>query len=202
MGITAKLIATCALLAGASGAFAQVKCTMPNGKTITLQSAPRCPADATKAETIDGKPLPKPSQTPEGLQVLEQQRLGKEAIEKKQMDRDMAAMDARLEEWKAEAKAKKAAEAASQMSAVDAAYAICKMARTAPSVTQCDVEVNFLSNNNISLVQTSTPNIAQANCRDLSSAARKLSREYSDGRWEVLIYSPFSGKRPIARCAI
>ena len=202
MGITFKLVAACALLASAGGVFAQVKCTMPNGKTITLQSAARCPADATKAETLDGKPLPKPSQTPEGMQVLEQQRLAKEAMEKKQMDRDMAAMDARLEEWKAEARAKKAAEAASQMGAVDAAYAVCRIAKTAPSVTECDVEVNILSLNNISLTQTTSPTIAQANCIDLRNAARKLSREYSDGRWEVLIFSPFSGKRPIARCAI
>lgn len=66
MGIALKSIAACALLAGAGGALAQIKCTMPNGKTITLQTAKRCAADATKWETLEGQDItpasaPKPA---------------------------------------------------------------------------------------------------------------------------------------------
>lgn len=202
MGTRINFILAIIACAFATGANAQVKCTMPNGKTITFQSTPHCPPDATKAETLDGQALAPPSQTPEGKRFREQQAAAKEKAEQAQLDRDMAAMDARLEEWKAEAKAKKAAEAATQMTAVDAAYAICRTARTAPDVTECKVEVNILSLNNINLTQTSTPTSAQSNCMDVRNTARRLSKEFSDRRWEVLIYSPFSGKSPIARCPI
>ncbi|KGH10144.1 hypothetical protein [Comamonas thiooxydans] len=42
-------------------ALAQVKCTMPNQKVITLQTATRCPPDALKAETLDGKDITPPA---------------------------------------------------------------------------------------------------------------------------------------------
>lgn len=39
---------------------AQVKCTMPNGVVITQHLSDKCPAGATKKDTIDGKSLPIP----------------------------------------------------------------------------------------------------------------------------------------------
>ncbi|WP_152547197.1 hypothetical protein [Delftia sp. RIT313] len=70
-----QTLAAIALAFAAIGpASAQVKCTMPNQKVITLQTASKCPADALKAETLDGKditppqserrtPTPKPTTT-------------------------------------------------------------------------------------------------------------------------------------------
>lgn len=38
-------------------AHAQVECTMPNGRTITLQLSHTCPAGAVGAKSLDGKPV-------------------------------------------------------------------------------------------------------------------------------------------------
>jgi len=59
--LVALLLGTCAQ--------AQVKCEMPNGITIT-QNLGGCPLDAKAAYTLDGQPLPKPSETPEGQAAL------------------------------------------------------------------------------------------------------------------------------------
>ena len=40
---------------------AQVRCTMPSGVVIEQALASKCPADAIKGETLDGKPLPGPA---------------------------------------------------------------------------------------------------------------------------------------------
>lgn len=66
--INRLLPALAALLLGTC-AQAQVKCEMPNGITIT-QNLGGCPLDAKAAYTLDGQPLPKPSETPEGQAAL------------------------------------------------------------------------------------------------------------------------------------
>lgn len=38
------------------GAWAQVRCTMPNGVVIEQKLSSKCPAGAIRAETMDGKP--------------------------------------------------------------------------------------------------------------------------------------------------
>lgn len=73
MKTSQKALAIVALtLATASPVWAQVRCTMPNQKVITLQTASKCPIDALKAETLDGtditppaseRPAPRPAQT-------------------------------------------------------------------------------------------------------------------------------------------
>lgn len=60
MGNTFKFIAFWGTLLLAGSTLAQVKCTMPNGKTITLQNAKRCAADATRWETLDGQDITPP----------------------------------------------------------------------------------------------------------------------------------------------
>ena len=47
--------------AAANPSWAQVRCTMPNQKIITLQTASNCPVDALKAETLDGKDITPPA---------------------------------------------------------------------------------------------------------------------------------------------
>lgn len=44
-----------------SPTWAQVRCTMPNQKVITFQTASKCPVDALKAETLDGKDITPPA---------------------------------------------------------------------------------------------------------------------------------------------
>ncbi len=57
-----QVLAAAALaFAAITPASAQVKCTMPNQKVITLQTATRCPPDALKAETLDGKDITPPA---------------------------------------------------------------------------------------------------------------------------------------------
>lgn len=60
---TSQLTLVTAALAftAAHPAWAQVKCTMPNQKVIVLQTASKCPADALKAETMDGKDITPPA---------------------------------------------------------------------------------------------------------------------------------------------
>lgn len=55
------LVAAALALATAHPTWAQVKCTMPNQKVIVLQTASKCPADALKAETMDGKDITPPA---------------------------------------------------------------------------------------------------------------------------------------------
>ncbi|WP_157158284.1 hypothetical protein [Delftia sp. Cs1-4] len=56
-----QTLAAIALAFAATGPVsAQVRCTMPNQKVITLQTASKCPADALKAETLDGKDITPP----------------------------------------------------------------------------------------------------------------------------------------------
>lgn len=62
MKISQQALAIVALaLAAASPVWAQVRCTMPNQKVITLQTASKCPIDALKAETLDGRDITPPS---------------------------------------------------------------------------------------------------------------------------------------------
>lgn len=56
-----SLVTTALVLATTLPAWAQVKCTMPNQKIIVLQTASKCPADALKAETMDGKDITPPA---------------------------------------------------------------------------------------------------------------------------------------------
>lgn len=55
------LAATAVALTAICPSWAQVKCTMPNQKIIILQTASKCPIDAVKAETMDGKDITPPA---------------------------------------------------------------------------------------------------------------------------------------------
>ncbi len=60
-----QVLAAAALaFAAITPALAQVKCSMPNQKVITLQTASRCPPDALKAETLDGRDITPPASQP------------------------------------------------------------------------------------------------------------------------------------------
>lgn len=58
-------LALSALALCASGGFAQVRCTMPNGKVIEQRLSTTCPAGASRAEMLDGRPAE--VRTPQGL---------------------------------------------------------------------------------------------------------------------------------------
>ncbi|MDP9990411.1 hypothetical protein J2W28_000206 [Variovorax boronicumulans] len=52
-----KLVAAIGLAALCLAAKAQVACTMPNGRTISLNLTHICPAGATAAKSLDGQPV-------------------------------------------------------------------------------------------------------------------------------------------------
>lgn len=52
-----KAWAITGMLAASLSASAQVACTMPNGRTITLNLTHTCPAGATGAKSLDGQPV-------------------------------------------------------------------------------------------------------------------------------------------------
>ena len=98
----------------AATATAQVKCTMPNGVTITKQLG-ECPHDAVAAFTLDGKLLPKPSETPEGQARAAQAQEAKQKREERQRAKENAVVDANLKKMDVElAELKKARDADAQ----------------------------------------------------------------------------------------
>lgn len=63
-----KSWAAIGMLAASLNASAQVACTMPNGRTITLNLTHTCPAGATGAKSLDGQPVQIAQPTASALQ--------------------------------------------------------------------------------------------------------------------------------------
>lgn len=168
------LLATLAVL---GTGHAQLKCTMPNGVVITQQLS-ECPRGAVAATTLDGKaaPLPKPriTETPRSTPTPAQ-----------------AARPAVPPTAPARA-------AAPEKTSYEAARLVCEVLTTAGATT-CEINSNVFSKSTIEATIATSPSDAAQSCRLIASTVRSKTNVFG-GNWRILIFSPFSGNRPIGAC--
>ena len=175
-----RLIGAAALIAATQTAQAQVRCTMPNGVVITQQLG-NCPQGATKAQAADGTPIalpppPKPAVPPQ----------------KAAPPKPAAA---------APAPAQAPVPAQAQPGAYDYARLICK-AFEQSGATTCEINSNIFSDSTIETTLATTPASAAATCKDVAASMRAKTKAFQEKNWRILIFSPFSGNRPIANCKL
>ena len=175
-----RLLGAVALLAATQTTQAQVRCTMPNGVVITQQLG-NCPQGATKAQAADGTPIalpppPKPAVPPQKVAP----------------PKPAAA---------APAPAQGPAPTQAQPGAYDYARLICK-AFEQSGATTCEINSNILSDSTIETTLATTPASAAATCKDVAASIRAKTNAFQEKNWRILIFSPFSGNRPIANCKL
>lgn len=165
----------------ATGATAQVKCTMPNGKTITLLSTPRCPADATKWATLqdeDITPASAPSRTHKPHKS--ESKGATYIVQPRQEPAPTNPMDTALQICSA---LKKTTSAWCSVTAANGRY-------------QAFSTIKIWDN-----ITTS----AQANsiCRDIASSAHTFSGgSMRSAYWQVEIYSKHGATSPLSKCNV
>ena len=175
-----RLLGAATLIAATQTTQAQVRCTMPNGVVITQQLG-NCPQGATKAQAADGTPIalpppPKPAVPPQ----------------KVALPKPAAA---------APAPAQAPTPAQAQPGAYDYARLICK-AFEQSGATTCEINSNILSDSTIETTLATTPASAAVTCKDVAASMRAKTKVFQEKNWRILIFSPFSGNRPIANCKL
>lgn len=193
-----KLILGGAALLLAASATAQMKCTMPNGVTITKQLG-ECPHDAVAAFTLDGKPLQKPSETPEGKARAAQAQEAKQKKEEKQKAKEKAVVEAnlkRMDEELAQLKKKRDADAEQRRQSVREEG--CKVLGL--SRPRCKTDFSWLDGSLIIISTHLLPYNIDTICQNYASVIRKTLLESRLGNgWTIRInYSP-TGKT-ISEC--
>jgi len=173
-------IATLLAIAITPSAQAQVKCTMPNGVVITQQLG-GCPNGAIKARAADGSEIalpPPASKSPSAQSAVAPQPKPTPAP-------TLPATTQRRTE----------------PSAYEFAQVICK-AFEQVGATTCDINSNILSDSTIETTLAISPSNAALTCRDVAASMRAKTNAFDDKNWKILIFSPFSGNRPIASCRL
>lgn len=159
-------------------AAAQVRCTMPNGRVIEQQLSDQCPQGAVKSETFEGKPAPivtTPIQRPVSPQPLAPATVQKPSSPKRE-----------------------------STSAVELAYGLCGLLKQTGAATSCEVDVNVFSLSFIDATVLDSPRSARQACLKFSESFRSGgSAPFREGAgWEMRLFSPYSGNRPIASCRL
>lgn len=90
---------------------------------------------------------------------------------------------------------------AADPSAYDYARLICK-ALEQSGATTCDVNSNVFSTSTIEATLATSPSSASLTCNELAAIMRSKTRAFEAKEWKILIFSPFSGNRPIAACKL
>lgn len=157
---------------------AQVRCTMPSGVVITQQLG-SCPQGAVKAQAADGSiiPLPAPPAAPKPAQPT-----------------------AKAPAPTAPATPRQAPPPA-QPGAYEYAQLICK-AFEQSGATTCEINSNILSDSTIETTLATSPASAAVTCKDVAASIRAKTKAFQEKNWRILIFSPFSGNRPIANCKL
>lgn len=171
-----KLIVAATLATTQLVAIAQVKCTMPNGVVITQQLSSSCPLGAVKGQTLDGKPVAlsvPPTKDKPAMVTQTQQPIPKPASP------PPAPIDHSYEYAKA----------------------ICTLLEGAGATT-CEVNSNIFSTSTIEATLATSPKDASQSCRFIASTMRSKTNAFQSKNWKILIFSPFSGNRPIAACEL
>jgi len=184
----------------AASACAQMKCKMPNGVTITKQLG-ECPHDAVAAFTLDGKLLPKPSETPEGQARVAQAQEAKQKREERQKAKENAVVDANLKKMDdelAELKKKRDADAQQRKERV---YAQACDVLGLPK-HRCKTEYSWRHGSLIIVSTHLLPSNIDAICQNYANTVRRnlLDSRLGNG-WTIRInFSPTD--KVIAECSI
>lgn len=166
-------------------ASAQLLCTMPNGVVIT-KNIGNCPADATLVRKTNGDvvrsaPLPKP--TP-------QQRPAQATTAAPQPAAPQAPPPAHA-----------ARAARPEPTDYDTAQVACKAFKQS-GASECTVDTSVLGTSYINTTIAMAPHLALVTCKDVAASLHQATRAFAARNWEIRIYSPFSGNRPIASCEL
>jgi hypothetical protein len=170
-----KFACIAAFAVGSLPALAQVKCTMPNGIVITQQLSSSCPVGAIKGQTLDGKPV-------------------------------ALSMPAEKKKTPVVSQTPSATQPATKPAPVtdntyDSARAICKLMEIAGATT-CEIKSNIFSTSTIEATLATSPRDASQSCRLIATTMRGQTKSFESKDWKLLIFSPFSGNRPIAACEL
>ena len=171
-----RLLGAAALIAATQTTQAQVRCTMPNGVVITQQLG-NCPQGATKAQAADGTPIALPPPPKSAAPAP-----------KASTPKPVAATPA-------------PAPTQAQPGAYDYARLICK-AFEQSGATTCEINSNIFSDSTIETTLATTPASAAVTCKDVAASMRAKTKVFQEKNWRILIFSPFSGNRPIANCKL
>lgn len=163
-------VALMSVMAAASG---ELLCLMPNGVTVTRQLGD-CPDDARRVTTGDGV-------------VVRDGPIAKPEAEPPPAPAPAPAAPVVRTPPKAE------------KTAYDYAMVICRLYRAA-GATQCKVHTHWLRESEIEVTIHAAPSQAAADCREVVRAMRAQTGVFGRGEWQIMVYSPFSGDRPIATC--
>jgi hypothetical protein len=158
---------------GSFAAQAQVRCKMPNGVVIEQKLAQSCPAGASQLDA-NGTVIAPAARPPTASQRTPAQASTAQAP---------------------------VAVQPSEPSAYEYAGLICK-ALEQSGATTCDVNSNLLSTSTIEATLPTTPSSASRTCNELAAIMRSKTKAFEAKEWKILIYSPFSGNRPIASCRL
>jgi hypothetical protein len=60
----------------------------------------------------------------------------------------------------------------------------------------------LLSDSTIETTLATSPASAALTCKDVAASMRAQTRAFESKNWRILIFSPFSGNRPIANCSL
>ena len=168
-----------------SPAWAQVKCTMPNQKVITLQTASKCPIDALKAETLDGKDItppaserPTPAPRPSNAQT--------KPIAPKPVENHI--VRPRREEY---------------VEPFDAARVVCTVIQDR-KVGHCsiDQESRITRSPVIRVTTDGTVDEMRRLCQMLATTANDLSKGSMRSIWTVKVFSRHDIFTPVASCKV
>ena len=185
----------------ATAANAQVKCKMPNGVVVT-RSMGSCPIDAVEAYDMDGKLLPKPSQTPEAQRAnaqIEQRRKQQESAEQARIN---AELDARRKQMQDHVQQQKAQQDKQKLAIFETMnLKSCRALMLEPFQCKTDPSV-FRGNFVVISTHLLTADVHTA-CRSFAASLRKtlLDGKSSAGSWAIrIMYSPTGAT--ISECPI
>lgn len=195
-----NLILGGAALLLAASATAQVKCKMPNGVTITKQLGD-CPHDAVAAFTLDGKPLPKPSETPEGrTRAAQAQEAKKRKADGRKAKEDAANAERMklLDEEVAQLKKQRDIDAQKRRQRVrDEACNVLRLPQH-----RCETDYSWRYGDSVIISTHQLPADIDSICRNYASAIRKSLLESRLGSgWSIRINFSPTGKT-ISECQV
>lgn len=184
MKISQQALAIVALaLAAASPVWAQVRCTMPNQKVITLQTASKCPIDALKAETLDGRVITpsaseRPAPRPSAVQA--------KPVAPKPIENHI--VQPRREE---------------RVEPFDAARTVCTVIQDR-KVGRCSID-QVSGPTRIPVIRVTTDGTIEelrSLCMLLAKTSKDLSKGSMEGIWSIKVFSKHDIFTPVASCRV
>lgn len=164
-------------------ASAQVKCTMPNQKVITLQTATRCPPDALKAETLDGKDItppasqrPPPPRTSAPPKIEAPKPIENHIVQPRRVER---------------------------VEPFDAARTICTVIQD-KKASRCNIDQESGPTRSpvIRVTTDGTVDELRRLCQMLATTSKDLSKGSMEGIWSIKIFSRHDIFTPVATCRV